>query len=137
MICAPLNRELGLAFRSFLGFLDRSLGFAMGCFFVCLRARDGGGGGGRRHLPQSARPRKAAVSCGDGFVELGAGPQESARLFDRPPLGALLLLKRSRRAEFALFLQEALASRNRLSSLFLAEGERLLLLDHLKDWFVS
>ncbi|XP_030466722.1 protein JASON-like [Syzygium oleosum] len=88
MICALLNRELGLAFRSFLGFLDRSLGFAMGCFFVCLRARDGGGGGGRRHLPQTARPRKAA---------------------------------------------EALASRNRLSSLFLAEDREDVRSEDLED----
>ncbi|KAF8007743.1 hypothetical protein BT93_K1667 [Corymbia citriodora subsp. variegata] len=68
MICAPLNRELGLALRRVLGFLDRSLGFAMGCFFVCLRAKDdgvgGGGGDGRRRPPQPVRPRKAAEALG-------------------------------------------------------------------------
>ncbi|XP_048138329.1 protein JASON-like isoform X2 [Rhodamnia argentea] len=57
MICALLNRELGLAFRRVLRFLDQSLGVAMGCFFVCLRAKDDGDR--RRHLPQSARPKKA------------------------------------------------------------------------------
>ncbi|XP_071722399.1 protein JASON-like [Rutidosis leptorrhynchoides] len=65
MICALLNRELGLALRRVLGLLDRSLGIAMGCFLACLRANGGGGGGDRRRHPaQPARPKKAAEALG-------------------------------------------------------------------------
>lgn len=51
MICSLLNRDLGFVCRSVLGFLDRSITAAMGCFIACFRVRDD------RHHHQNHRHR--------------------------------------------------------------------------------
>lgn len=40
MICSQLRRELGFLCRSLVGFLDRSVSRAMGCFLDCFKVRD-------------------------------------------------------------------------------------------------
>ncbi|KAG7031109.1 Protein JASON [Cucurbita argyrosperma subsp. argyrosperma] len=39
-MCSQLRRELGFLCRCFIGFLDRSVSSAMGCFFDCFKVRD-------------------------------------------------------------------------------------------------
>ncbi|XP_031739890.1 protein JASON isoform X2 [Cucumis sativus] len=46
-MCSHLRRELGFFCWSFVGFLDRSVSRAMGCFFDCFKVRDD------RHRPRS------------------------------------------------------------------------------------
>lgn len=46
-MCSHLRRDLGFLCCSFLGFLDRSVSRAMGCFFDCFKVRDD------RHRPRS------------------------------------------------------------------------------------
>ncbi|XP_038880779.1 protein JASON-like [Benincasa hispida] len=46
-MCSQLRRELGFLSWSLVGFLDRSVSRAMGCFFDCFKVRDD------RHRPRS------------------------------------------------------------------------------------
>ncbi|XP_048328258.2 protein JASON [Ziziphus jujuba] len=52
MLCSLLNRDLGSVCRSVVGFLDRSISRAMGCFFGCFRDKDD-----RRHHDHHHRHR--------------------------------------------------------------------------------
>lgn len=71
MLCSLVNRYLGFVCRSAVGFLDRTISRAMGCFFGCFRIRDGHhrhhhhGNRFRSNLYSESLPSKPPVCSGD------------------------------------------------------------------------
>ncbi|GMN54994.1 hypothetical protein TIFTF001_024109 [Ficus carica] len=75
MICSLLNRDLGFVCRSVLGFLDRSISTAMGCFIGCFRVRDD-----RRHGTRS-QPHLVADSSHPKLTEAVISQNRLSSLF--------------------------------------------------------
>ncbi|XP_062105709.1 protein JASON isoform X1 [Humulus lupulus] len=75
MICPLLNRDLGFVCRSVLGFLDRSIAGAMGCFIACFRVRDD------RHHRQRSQPHLVSESSNPKLTEVVISQNRLSSLF--------------------------------------------------------
>ncbi|XP_030484862.2 protein JASON isoform X3 [Cannabis sativa] len=79
MICSLLNRDLRLVCRSVLGYLDRSIAGAMGCFIACFRVRDDRQS--HNHHRQRSQPHLVSESSHPKLTEVVVSQNRLSSLF--------------------------------------------------------